>query len=45
MTALGHDYIDYRYIEETDANQLVQWPAFRYVHRVRQAGNFALLGI
>lgn len=45
LTALGHDYIDYRYVEETDANQLVQWPAFRYVHRVRQPGNFALLGI
>ena len=45
LTALGHDYIDYRYVEETDQQMIVQWPAYRYVHQVRQPGNFALLGI
>lgn len=45
LTALGHDYIDYRYVEEALSDQMVQWPLYRYVHRVRQAGNFNLLGI
>lgn len=45
LTALGHDVIDYRYLQEVDENNLVQWPAYRYVHQVRQPGNFNLLGI
>lgn len=45
LTALGHDYIDYRYVEEAISDQIVQWPLYRYVHRVRLAGNFSLLGI
>lgn len=45
LTALGHDYIDYRYVEEAMSDQIVQWPLYRYVHRVREFGNFSLLGI
>jgi hypothetical protein len=45
LTALGHDYIDYKYVEEVDGEAVVQWPAYRYVHRVRNPGNFNLLGI
>lgn len=45
LTALGHDLIDYRYQVETSASTLVSLPAWRYVHQVRDPGNFALLGI
>ncbi len=45
LTALGHDYVDYRYVEEAMSDQIVQWPLYRYVHRVRNPGNFNLLGI
>lgn len=45
LTALGHDLIDYRYLPEVSNSVLLQLPAFRYVHQVREAGNFNLLGI
>lgn len=45
LTALGHDYIDYRYLPKVSEQSLVSWPAFRYVHQIRNPGNFNLLGI
>lgn len=45
LAMLGHDVVDYRYTDDISAGNLVIWPSYRYVHRVRYPGNFNLLGI
>ena len=45
LTALGHDLIDYTYINETSNDFQVRTPFYRYVHRVHDPANFTLLGL
>lgn len=46
LTCPGHSALDYRYVKELDANanQLLQLPTYRLVHRVYPARPFAALG-
>jgi len=45
LYALGHDIIDYLGVRDVDAQFPIQVPIFRYVHRVADPVNFALLGV
>lgn len=45
LFALGHDIIDYLYVRDVDQNFPVQAPTYRYVHRIADPVNFALLGV
>lgn len=45
LTAGGHDILDYLYSDAVDQNFPVKLRNYRYVHRVYQSSNFALLGI
>lgn len=45
LYALGHDIIDYLYSRDVNNNYPVQAPTFRFVHRVGNPVNLALLGV
>jgi hypothetical protein len=45
LTMLGHDVLDYLYEKAADNNKQVIWPSHRKVLRVRDPGNFNLLGV
>ncbi len=45
LTALAHDVVDFLYAAETSNDFQIRAPMYRYVHRVYDPANFALLGI
>ena len=45
LYAYGHDVIDYRWSTAVNQNSAVKIPNYRFVHRVYNYTNFALLGI
>lgn len=45
LTMLGHDIVDYGYEKAASQDKQVIWPSFRQVLRVREPGDFDLLGI
>ena len=46
ITCEGHDLLDYRYVKkfDEDAQTEIQFPCFRFIHRVYEKADFSILG-